>query len=129
MNPFCNVPITYVDFKPYCWRYRYTSIVSYGKMFLTTPFKKTRWDHCLYKVLTLSQPNIHLVKYVRYYDYLECVGQCRHVLSNYSIEYRGSFLYRQVSSFLMLVAMETKGTIPTLLHFLAFVQILLPDFG
>ena len=36
---------------------------------------------------------------------------------------------RKVSSFLISVAMETKGTIPTFLHFLVFVQILLPDFG
>ena len=41
----------------------------------------------------------------------------------------GVLFCRQVSSFLISFAMETKGIIPTLLHFFIFVQILLPNFG
>ena len=37
--------------------------------------------------------------------------------------------FRQVSSSLVSVAMETKETIPTLLHFWTFVQTVLPKFG
>ena len=36
---------------------------------------------------------------------------------------------RQISSYLVLVAMETKETIPTLLHFWTFVQTFLSKFG
>ena len=36
---------------------------------------------------------------------------------------------KQFSSFLISVAMETKGTIPALLHFWTFVQTFLPRFG
>ena len=38
-------------------------------------------------------------------------------------------LSRKFSSFLISVVMETKGTIPTLLHFWTFVQTFLPKFG
>ena len=37
------------------------------------------------KYLLANKTFFHLVKYVRCYDYLECVGQCRHVLSYYPI--------------------------------------------
>ena len=35
---------------------------------------------------------------------------------------------RQVSNSLILVAIETKGTIPKLLHFWTFIQSFLPSF-
>ena len=54
------------------------------------------------------------------------MGQCRHVLSYYPIEYRVPFS-RQISSSLVSVAMEIRGTIPTLLHFWTFVQTFFSD--
>ena len=44
------------------------------------------------KYLLVNKIFFNLVKYVRLYDYLECVGQSRHVLSYYSLLYRGCFL-------------------------------------
>ena len=38
------------------------------------------------------QDLLYLVEYVNYYDYLEHVVQCRHVLSYLSSEYRGGLL-------------------------------------
>ena len=37
------------------------------------------------KYLLANKTFFYLVKYIRCYDYLECVGQCRHVLSYYPI--------------------------------------------
>ena len=55
-----------------------------------------------------------------------CVGQCRHV-SSYVIH--GLLSLDRFYWSLVSVAMETKGTIPTLLHFWTFVLIFLPNSG
>ena len=54
--------------------------------------------------------------------------QCRQVY-HITLCYTGVAFSRQVSMSLVSVAMETKGKITTLLHFLTFVLTFLPNSG
>ena len=51
----------------------------------STQFCQKKLNPFTAKYLLANKTFLYLVKYIRYYDYLECVGQCRPVLSYYPI--------------------------------------------
>ena len=65
--------------------------IFYVKFKLSNPFLKYSYFH---KVLCLVAKYSTMLHHdnIKIFEYLECAGQCKHVLSYYSIEYSGCFL-------------------------------------